>query len=373
MSRKAGTSHHLSEKELFGRLESRWERFIDDFDDDIAPDTIPEVLRDKVKNGNAERAIAGGHEGREVLELLQNARDAIPSGSDSGRVYIGVYEEGVLVANTGDPFDLFDTNVEDAVTMIGESAKEQSDDEIGHKGVGLKSILSTGEAFEIWSRHTAATDDILRIRLSRAPITAALLRSLGYDADPAIYQHAISSREIQSLCTARPDPLRENPLDLESREAIGKIPLFDFPAPLSPTGTVQDSVEDHASDLITASDEWYGEPFRTAVFIDYEDDIWRRLLSDFDIPHPDEPERAMAERADALWSYLSSESAEPGLTAETLVQFGGIETLLLERVDADGEQSRERWEMNRSAESLDSAPISQEIVEVSILLKPTIR
>jgi hypothetical protein len=366
MSQKAGTTEQLTEKELFHRWGSRWQRFIDDFDSDVASDTVAEVLRDKIKNGNAERAIAGGHEGREVLELLQNARDAIPSGTDGGRVYIGVYEEGVLVANTGEPFDLFDTDVEDAVTMIGESAKEQSDDEIGHKGVGLKSILSTGEAFEIWSRHSAATDEILRVRLSRAPITAALLRSLGYDADPATYQEAIRSEEIQSLCTATPAPLREAPLDAEAREAIGKLPLFDFPTPLSPTSTEQDSVEDRASSLITATDEWYGEPFRTAVFIDYEDDIWRDLLSDFDIPHPDEPERAVSERADALWSYLSSEFTDQGLTAETLIQFGGIGTLLLERVEADGTKFRERWEVNRSAEALDSVPISQEIVEVSI-------
>ena len=366
MSQQTGTSEQLTENELFQRWGSRWQRFIDDFDSGIAPDTVPEVLRDKIKNGNAERAIAGGHEGREVLELLQNARDAIPSESDGGRVYIGVYEEGVLVANTGDPFDLFDTNVEDAVTMIGESAKEQSDDEIGHKGVGLKSILSTGEAFEIWSRHSAATDEILRVRLSRAPITAALLRSLGYDADPATYQGAITSNEIQSLCTTTPNSLRESPLDADAREAIGKLPLFDFPTPLSPTSTEQDSVENRASSLITSTDEWYGEPFRTAVFIDYEDDIWRDLLEDFDIPHPDEPERTVSERAEALWSYLSSESTEPGLTAETLVQFGGVETLLLERVEADGTQSRERWKVNRSAESLDSVPISQENVEVSI-------
>jgi len=160
----------LTEADLHTRWRNRWQSFLQLVEDAETPEETQNVLRDKVIIGNAERKIAGGHEGREILELLQNARDAIWNGdSDRGRVHIGVYDEGVLIANTGSRFDLFDPQVEDAVTMIGETGKGDDDDQsIGHKGVGLKSILATGDAFEIFTRPDGTTDDILGVRLSVA-------------------------------------------------------------------------------------------------------------------------------------------------------------------------------------------------------------
>jgi hypothetical protein len=367
MSEATNKSDYLTEDELFHRWGKRWERFCSDFDTAVSSETIPELLRDKVKNGNAERAIAGGHEGREVLELLQNARDAIPSDSCGGRVYIGIYEEGVLVANTGSPFDLFDPDVEDAVTMIGESSKEHSEEEIGHKGVGLKSVLATGEAFEIWSQHEAATDDLLRVRLSRAYITATLLATLGYESDAVVKYSDIPNETIQTFASAGTPSNRTTQLNQDAREAIGKIPLFDFPVPLPATPAEPETIASKAADLVTGKTaDWYGPAFRTAVFIDYEDEAWNDLLDTFEIPHPDPPERTPAERADQLWSYLSHGTEERGLTAETLIQFGGIDELLLERRDADGCQQRECREVDRTEQSAGGAPIEHEQVTVTV-------
>jgi hypothetical protein len=117
---------------------------------------------DKLKNnGNTERLLAENHTGRELLELIQNARDEIVAAKDeaddslAGEIYIGVHDEGLVVANTGDSFDLLDEEVERAVRMVGESNKTDDDEElepttntVGHIGVGLKSILSIGDTVE---------------------------------------------------------------------------------------------------------------------------------------------------------------------------------------------------------------------------------
>ena len=156
------------------------ERDLDRWQEDASTPREIESALDKITNaGNAERALAGSHEGREILELLQNARDAINDGDPSiGQVYVGVFETGVLVANTGEPFDLLDDETMNAVRKVGESKK--SGDSIGHKGVGLNSVLSVGDAFEVWSR-VAGLDAPLRVRYSRAYLTAALTQRFGHD------------------------------------------------------------------------------------------------------------------------------------------------------------------------------------------------
>ncbi|WP_135827259.1 sacsin N-terminal ATP-binding-like domain-containing protein [Halorussus ruber] len=367
MSSESGVISTLSEDQLFERWSDRWEHFLENFSASTASKTVSERLRDKVKSGNAERAIAGGHEGREILELLQNARDAIPADTDSGRVYVGVYDEGILVANTGSPFDLFDPDVEDAVTMIGESSKGNSDQEIGHKGVGLKSILATGDAFEIWTRHDAATNGTLRVRLSRSYVTAALLSTLGYDTSATNLRGMVPNEPIDSMIEPSQNGHRTKPLDHDAREDIAKLPLFDFPVPLETTAGPNDPVADRASALLAGDvEEWIGEPFRTAVFVEYEDEDWRDILESFDLQTSESADRTAADRAERLWSYLAKSADDEGLTPETLVQFGGIDTLLLERVDGVDEPVRERWDISRTSGTLESETLHHQTVTVTV-------
>jgi hypothetical protein len=53
-----------------------------------------------------ERAIARDYEGREVLELLQNASDQAAELGQPGRVLIELTQAGLVVANTGLPFSV---------------------------------------------------------------------------------------------------------------------------------------------------------------------------------------------------------------------------------------------------------------------------
>jgi hypothetical protein len=78
--------------------------------------------------GAGDRAIAGDHEGRYFLELLQNARDAIYRNqadheSRAGRVFVAVTEHGLIIANTGAPFRLDDQEVLKAVRFLQRSDK----------------------------------------------------------------------------------------------------------------------------------------------------------------------------------------------------------------------------------------------------------
>jgi hypothetical protein len=344
----------LTEPELQERWRNRWDGFLQLIENAETPEEARNALRDKVIIGNAERKIAGGHEGREILELLQNARDAIWSGdSKHGRVHIGVYDEGILVANTGSRFDLFDTQVEDAVTMIGETGKGGDDDtqSIGHKGVGLKSILATGDAFDIFTRPDETSNDILGVRLSRAHLVSALLDRLGHDSAPAGLSTDIADAELGQILG---DVTRDDAIALtdELSRAISKLPLFNFPIPLATGQPAPDPIRKRVRDLLTESSSESGEePFRTAVFIRYEDTAWRSQLSDVGIPIPDEEERSIKDRAERIWKYLSARSGDGGLQPETLVQLGGIEQLHLERATGakDSTVSEERWEITRSS------------------------
>jgi hypothetical protein len=223
----------LSESDLYERWRNRWGDFLEDVDEAAGDDRVADALRDKVIIGNAERKIAGGQEGREILELLQNARDAIREGDrDSGRVYVGVYDEGVLVANTGSRFDFFDPQVENAVTMIGETGKGDEDDDqsIGHKGVGLKSILATGDSFEIYTRPEEDSEDVLGVRLSRSYLIASLLTRLGYDVDVKTLTTDIKDTQLAALLQEQ-SVTGSNELSADLREDLSKLPLVNFPAP----------------------------------------------------------------------------------------------------------------------------------------------
>jgi len=363
----------LSEQELRSRWQERWDNFLSHVREADTAEAAQNALRDKVIIGNAERKIAGGHEGREILELLQNARDAIWQGdAEQGRVYVGVYDEGVLVANTGSRFDLFDPQVEDAVTMIGETGKGDDDQSIGHKGVGLKSILATGDAFEIFTRPDQSSDDILAVQLSRAYLVAAIRNRLDQDSNISDLTDDLDDATLQEVLT-NSSPDETIPLTDGVQDSISKLPLFNFPVPLAMNGSVADSdpVRSRVRELLTGSSSTSIEDqFRTAVFIRYKDSEWRSQLSDIGTSTPEEEDTGSIEdRPQRIWEYLSATASEDGLQPETLVQLGGIEELTLERATDGGSDTvrKERWEIHRdSSQNIATPDLAHSEVDVHI-------
>ena len=102
--------------------------------------------------GVAEGTVRKAYTGRTVIELLQNAHDAHQADRGDGRAEImlrpGEGAHGVLyVANDGDPL-----NPERFRSMcrLGMSSKDPATN-IGHKGVGFKSVRQLCDAPEVYS------------------------------------------------------------------------------------------------------------------------------------------------------------------------------------------------------------------------------
>ena len=87
-----------------------------------------------------ERAIARDYEGREILELLQNANDQAAEVEKPGRVLIELSAEGLLVANTGLPFST--EGVASLQTSHLSPKRRGRKQLIGNKGLGFRSILN---------------------------------------------------------------------------------------------------------------------------------------------------------------------------------------------------------------------------------------
>lgn len=90
-----------------------------------------------------ERGITHGYQGREILEMLQNAGDAAEKAGIRGRIRIELCRHGVLVANTGQGFD--DGGV-DSLQTANLSPKflerRKLGTLIGNKGLGFRAILN---------------------------------------------------------------------------------------------------------------------------------------------------------------------------------------------------------------------------------------
>lgn len=88
----------------------------------------------------SEQQTVRDYEGREILELLQNANDAAVEKSISSRVVIEIYPEGLVVGNTGLPFS---TGGIRSLRLAHLSPKTtQRKQYIGNKGLGFRSVLN---------------------------------------------------------------------------------------------------------------------------------------------------------------------------------------------------------------------------------------
>ncbi|MBY5657288.1 sacsin N-terminal ATP-binding-like domain-containing protein [Rhizobium leguminosarum] len=93
-----------------------------------------------VRDYNAEKATVQDYADRELLELVQNAADAATEIGGDGRIRIEIKKNGLLVANTGQPFRT--TGVRSLMTshLSDKPARQRS--LIGAKGLGFRSILN---------------------------------------------------------------------------------------------------------------------------------------------------------------------------------------------------------------------------------------
>ena len=97
----------------------------------------------------AEKYLQQAYEGRYFFELIQNVRDANKELNQDGEIYIQLDNNLLSISNTGAEFS--PKGIE-GITTIGQSTK-QSQDYIGFKGIGFKSIQEITEEPKIITKY----------------------------------------------------------------------------------------------------------------------------------------------------------------------------------------------------------------------------
>ncbi|MBE9390291.1 sacsin N-terminal ATP-binding-like domain-containing protein [Vagococcus salmoninarum] len=95
---------------------------------------------------NLENDSRDDYEGREILELLQNAVDQV---DNEGKIYISLIGEVLTVSNTGEPFNF--EGVKSVILPHLSLNKRNDDSVIGQKGLGFRSILNWSNDISVYS------------------------------------------------------------------------------------------------------------------------------------------------------------------------------------------------------------------------------
>lgn len=176
---------------------------------------------------NAAEHISAEHQGRFLIELIQNANDqAIRQGLTNSSVSITRTERLIAVGNSGQPFDQAKV---DNITSIFKSDKT-ADVCIGNKGIGFKAVFQVADSAEIYSCASGGNlsdEPAIAFRMVRRPFDDPAFRAeiraltemlLGRDSDR---RHAIEARFAA-----------ENATDTVLREAA-RAAGFTFPLRLT--------------------------------------------------------------------------------------------------------------------------------------------
>lgn len=182
------------------------------------------------------------YHGRFVIELLQNAHDALLAESRAQprrilfRVIRDVHPHGVLlVANDGRPFRRENFL---ALARLGQSSKDFRDS-VGNKGLGFRSVLEVCSAPEIYSRSARDSDGFdgycFRFDPSGMSSLSALLRDLAAGADEVVWH--LENGEQHPLRELRARRFREEcqRRALDPAEEFKLLSPYLLPLPQEPT------------------------------------------------------------------------------------------------------------------------------------------
>jgi hypothetical protein len=372
--------HPRTKSELRGHWAGYWENLVDDLADGSlerieGQPNLRNAFRKDTSLGQSERAIAEDHPNREILELLQNARDEAQY-ADEGRVFLAVTDDGLLIANNGRSFNFHNRDVEEAATGIGKTSKD-TPDEIGKMGIGLKSILGKGESFEVWTKAPDANGDrqSLRVRFSKSYLLAAILNSIGYDHGVEGLADEFNTDAFPVELDLSRNPAGSSPAELNpnNRRALMELFLFAYPVPLSLSTrrTELAALADylvHGNERVADPNETvaeFGGQFTTAVFVEFEDSHWRSIVKDlYDVQKITELSDTAVEESgvsttdpDRVWKYADG-THSASLDPETLIHFETIDSLEAVRVSNNRIDAHITWNVNHEDGSLDGERLS---------------
>ena len=145
---------------------------------------------DEIKNGtrnyqtvaSLNAQVAQEYRGRCVLELLQNAHDALaePTPDDARRISFVLNaspEPVLLIGNTGRPFHYDDFK---GICQLAQSPKDPNKS-VGNKGLGFRSVLEVSARPEIWSTTPPNSDMCFSFRFD--PTVIDRVKAAGQDLE----------------------------------------------------------------------------------------------------------------------------------------------------------------------------------------------
>jgi len=184
-----------------------------------------------------EQDIARDYEGREILELLQNANDQAAERGERGRVLVELSQHGLIVANTGLAFSV--GGVGSLQTSHLSPKRRRRKQIIGNKGLGFRAVLN-------WSR---------------APMILSKALSLAYCAT-----HLRAKN--QALIDQHPELAR---VVAEEREAGDEVVLPLLPFPLyAPDGDLAAQLDERVGHMYERCKALLGDGYDTTIGMPFD-------------------------------------------------------------------------------------------------------
>ncbi|WP_139418884.1 DUF3883 domain-containing protein [Chryseobacterium mulctrae] len=167
----------------------------------------------------AEKYLQQAYEGRYFFELIQNVRDANKEIDQDGEILIELANNILSISNTGAEFSA--KGIE-GITTIGQSTKE-SQDYIGFKGIGFKSIQEVTEKPRIITHHGTVYFDKITT-LNRYTDKKLTLNKTPLFYFPHYDSEKVSNQEkSQGIVTRIHLPLKENITETDIADAFVEI------------------------------------------------------------------------------------------------------------------------------------------------------
>lgn len=231
-----------------------------------------------------EKEITHDYEGREILELLQNASDQAQEADVPGRVVLELLPEGLVVANTGAPFSVDGVLSLQTANLSPKWHKRKQF--IGNKGLGFRAILN-------WSHAPIVLSGALRL----------------------CYTHSYSERILSRLINASQE-LAARVANERGDTSDLILPLLPFPC-YSETGHLDDLVESGAGKQILDRCKFWGdEGYDTVVGMPFDrPDAFDAVSQQLDDLRPEillfvsnlrELKFVCADQPERIWEYESN-------------------------------------------------------------------
>ena len=234
-----------------------------------------------------ELATTHDYEGREILELLQNAADQAKEASVPGKVIIELRPEGLILANTGNAFSV--GGVASLQTTHLSPKRHRRRQFIGNKGLGFRAVLN-------WSH---------------SPIILSGSLALAYQSET-------SERVVSELC----DESQELAELVAEEHDVGEsrvLPVLPFPG-YSRTNNINSLIEHSAAlTLLSRCQEWIDTGYTTAIGMPFDNEkAHQAALNQIDnlrpeillfVDHLDDLQFVISGREDRAWRLDGSDEA----------------------------------------------------------------